>query len=251
MVARNSLHRARRKRLLPAAPVLLVGFAVAGLAGLVLFMELARTPQEPEPTPPPVTQVNDTTPATPTPAPSPTPSPTPSPSAATPEPSENAYIVPAGRSPLPQPGETFSRPIPAKRLASIELTTLKPTAPEPEPGEVVPWTEAKLHIGREITVGGRITDTHMHRSGELCFLNFQPYPSKAFYLVAFRPTFGAFPESPEKYFLNQYVHVTGKPVFHRDRVQIQIHDADQIKRVPAPTPPAEGDQDDAEQPDSA
>jgi len=254
MAARNSMHRAGRKRVLPAAPVLLIAFAIAGLAGVVLLMELTREPDTGA-TAEPAAIANATT------ADSTVAQSSSTDEAATPapdgdEPAEPAsqpkaqqdkapkdkpqqadhepYLVPAGRSPLPQPGETFSEPIPAKKLAEIELTSLKPVAPAPEPGEVVPWTEAKLHIGREITVGGQIIDTHMHDSGNLCFLNFEVYPSKAFYLVAFKPTFGNFPESPEKYFLNQHVEVTGKPVFHRDRVQIQIHDADQIKRVPAP-----------------
>jgi len=256
MTRSNSLSRRGRKSGFPVAPVLLVGFAVAGLAALLLVMELSRTDEAPADASAMTTTVANTTTTPPAPRPEtetvsiPAPSTPPADSTASADDGYKPYIVPAGRSPLPQPGESFDRPIPAPRLATIELASLTPTADPPAEGETVPYTEAHKHIGREITVAGKIVDTHLHRSGNLVFLNFEPYPSKSFYLVVFEPAVNAYPKSPEKYFLNQHIHVTGTPEFHKDRVQIQVRLKDQLKRVPAPKD-AEPGEEAADAPDEA
>ncbi len=134
------------------------------------------------------------------------------------------YRVPAGRSPMLQPGEQLDELIPAGLLGQPER--LAPTQTV-KPGEIVPWTRAHLYVGQTITVEGKIVLTN--DIGDLCFLNFDHNFQGKFYLVIFRDVFSSFPERAESYFLNKTVRATGKVVLHRGTPQIQIREAGQIE----------------------
>lgn len=134
------------------------------------------------------------------------------------------YIVAAGRSPLPQPGETIRRPIKATTLKVVEL------GPAPAAGAIIPWDQAHQYLGHTITVEGRIVRTH--NTGNICFLNFVPdHPSDAFYLVMFPSLFDAWPAPPEQYFKDKTVRVRGKVDLHRGKPQIRIQRRDQVLEV--------------------
>lgn len=129
---------------------------------------------------------------------------------------------PAGRSPIPQEGETIAKPIPAKRLDGGGEAAATANA-----GDVVPWVRGGEFVGREITVRGRVVETR--DIGNLTFLNFTDRGGSAFYAVVFKEAYGSFPKPPAEHFLNQTVLVTGKVVEHKGRAQIQVRNASQIR----------------------
>lgn len=142
----------------------------------------------------------------------------PPPEVATPENAE----TPGGRSPIPGEGEDVTEPIPAERLVQ------EPT--EPRPTGVIDWTEAKNHVGQEITARGTVVSTN--NIGDLTFLNFDTDWQDKFYIVIFREAYDDTPGgNPELAYLNHTIEVTGEVSTHRGRPQIQVRDASQIKVV--------------------
>lgn len=143
----------------------------------------------------------------------------PAPVAAAPD---DPVVTPAGRSPIPAEGENITQPAPAERLVD------EPTEPAPE--GVIDWTEAKNHVGQEITARGTIVNTN--NIGDLTFLNFDTDWQDKFYIVIFREAYADTPDSnPELAYLNKTIEVTGEVSTHKGRPQIQVRDASQIKVV--------------------
>lgn len=134
------------------------------------------------------------------------------------------YLVAAGRSPIPQRGERFEKPIPAKRLVDDSGSKVQPKAPDGP----VNWGAAHNYVGQRITVEGKIVDTYNHR-GEVCFLNFSKEWRGKFYVPVFDEVFGDLPGPPEQFFLNKTIRVTGKVTLHRNRPNIEVQDIRQIK----------------------
>ncbi|MEO1235275.1 MAG: hypothetical protein AAFX76_00660 [Planctomycetota bacterium] len=136
------------------------------------------------------------------------------------------YLVAAGRSPIPQAGERFDRPIEARRLVDDSGRKTKPAAPD----GVVAWGAAHNYVGQRITVEGKIVDTYNHR-GEVCFLNFSKEWRGKFYIPVFDEVFPELPEPPETYYLNKTVRVTGTVTLHRNRPNIEVQNVKQIEIV--------------------
>lgn len=133
------------------------------------------------------------------------------------------------RSPIPQPGEVIEKPlIPAKVGEKAEV---KPIAPEPAKGEIIAWDKAHLHMGRTITVEGKIISTK--RQATICFLNFTNEASggESFYLVVFKDNFDDWGGAPETAFLNKTVRVNGKVEDHRGRPQMKINKKEQVEKM--------------------
>lgn len=141
------------------------------------------------------------------------------------------YIAPAGRSPLPMPGEGVAPPMPARRLIDQAQYEAQPPEPStlPAPDGPVPWTEAHKYLGQTITVKGTIVDTN--NIGQICFLNYDPDWQDKFYIALFKEAFDLLPDPPEQHYLNMTLLVTGKVTLHRDRPQIEVHDVSQIEVV--------------------
>ena len=136
------------------------------------------------------------------------------------------YLVAAGRSPIPQAGETFEQPIAFKRLVDAEGDKIVAQAPD---GPVA-WGAAHRYVGQRITVEGEIVDTYNHR-GNVCFLNFSTEWRGKFYIPVFKGVFPELPAPPETHFLNQTIRVTGTVTLHQNRPNIEVHDASQIEIV--------------------
>ncbi|MFW6336481.1 MAG: hypothetical protein ACOC3G_05075 [Phycisphaeraceae bacterium] len=173
--------------------------------------------------------------------------PTPMAEAQSDSPDGEPYIVDAGRSPIPQPGETFDEPLPAPLL--IRLSPIAPdrlpgrdrgsgpggveadvdTAPD-APRPVVEWDEAKDYVGDTIIVEGEIVDAN--NIGNLTFLNFHEDWRDKFYIVVFKQAYPGVPGGdPAKHYLDKTIRVTGRVDLHRDRPQMKVYDADQIEVV--------------------
>ena len=170
---------------------------------------------EPGPAPTPETPVAAETEMTTT---VPEPATPPAPVVAAPEPAD----TPAGRPSIPEEGEEITEPIPAERLVK------EPT--EPAPTGVIDWSEAKNHVGQEITARGTVVNTN--NIGDLTFLNFDTDWQDKFYIVIFREAYDDVPSgNPELAYLNKTIEVSGEVSTHRGRPQIQVRDASQIKVV--------------------
>jgi|GEM_PF-3558084 len=133
------------------------------------------------------------------------------------------------RSPIPQPGEEITKPLKPATLGEPE--EVKPIAAEPKAGEVIPWDQAHLHMGRTITVEGKIITTK--RLATICFLNFTNEASggDSFYLVVFKDNFDDWGGFPEQAFLNKTVRVTGKIEDHKGRAQLKINKKEQVEKM--------------------
>lgn len=142
-------------------------------------------------------------------------------------PAHTPAYVPAGRSPLAQPGETIVKPIP---LQTPQQVTAAQPAPPPA-GQAVPWNEAARYVGQSVTVEGAIVATH--NTGSVCFLNFttEPRGGDKFYLITFKDNFGDWPAPPEVHFLNKTVRATGRIDLHNGRPQLKVKDKQQIEII--------------------
>lgn len=177
------------------------------------------------------------------------PAPTPAPAIAAQKPTtltpvDTSNPPPANRSPIPEPGESFDKPYPAAIVTdaaprrSSTRRESEPTASAPTltvtpiVGGTIAWHEAPKHVGKRITVEGKIIAAH--NTGKVCFLNFERDPKSPFYLILFKDVLDDFPEPPEKYFLNKTVRATGEVFARDDRFQIRVERKDQILLAPSP-----------------
>ncbi|MEM9881583.1 MAG: hypothetical protein AAF800_01545 [Planctomycetota bacterium] len=133
-----------------------------------------------------------------------------------------AYVVAAGRSPIPQRGETFDQPIPAPRLDGGAAD--RPPAPDGP----VPWGQAHRYVGQRIVVTGKVVNTYNHR-GDVCFLNFHEDWRGKFYIPVFDEVFADLPEPPEDYFVGKTIAVRGTVTLHRNRPNIEVNSIRQVR----------------------
>jgi len=95
------------------------------------------------------------------------------------------------------------------------------------------WNDSKLYSGelsgRYVTVEGTIVNTY--NSGKACFLNFHTNWKKYFTAVIFRSDFSEFPSSPESYYKNKKVRVSGTLKEYNGKPEIILKDQSQIKII--------------------
>lgn len=142
---------------------------------------------------------------------------------------DGPHIVPAGRSPLLQPGESMSTPIPSPLLQEPAPAAAR------RPAKVIRWHEAARHVGEWVTVEGKIVKARAYDSksqGRLYFLNYVEDWRDKFYVVVFEEAASAWPQPPHLQFLNRTIRVNGKVQLHRQtRLQITVRRADQISVI--------------------
>ena len=138
-------------------------------------------------------------------------------------PSMSAFL----RSPLATLGEFFHKPIPARRLDGVteddDSYIFDPDAP------IVPWHEAKEHVGQSIVVEGRVVGGN--NTGSVCFLNFDKNWRGKFYVILFRDVLNSWPLPPEQQFMNKVVHVRGRISTHKGVPQLRVRNPAQISIV--------------------
>ncbi|MBI4727561.1 hypothetical protein HY768_10170 [candidate division TA06 bacterium] len=110
---------------------------------------------------------------------------------------------------------------------SNQQSAVRPNESAPEKsGNVISWEDAGSHIGEYATVAGTIVAAH--NSGKACFLNFHPNYRIYFTAVIFASSFNRFPSSPERYYLNKRVQVTGRIKEYKGKPEIILNDPSQI-----------------------
>lgn len=96
--------------------------------------------------------------------------------------------------------------------------------------------EAKDHVGETAEVHGKVFDVHVAQSG-LTLINFgAKYPAQTFTAVIFKEHAADFPEV-EKY-NGATLSVTGPLKMHREKVEMVIESAAQLKVLVAASPEA-------------
>jgi len=135
------------------------------------------------------------------------------------------YNIAEGRSPLLQDDETFDKLIAPKPAPGSEQ--YDPIIAEP--GQIIPWQQAHRYVNQTITVEGTVVNTNKRKT--ICFLNFDKDWQGKFYMVVFAANYEKFPPSPDVYFLDKKVQVTGKVELHRGRPQLKIREASQVKVI--------------------
>lgn len=96
------------------------------------------------------------------------------------------------------------------------------------------YEQAEKYVNQLVTVEGKIVSTH--NSGRACFLNFHPDYRRYLSLVIFASDFSKFPPSPEKFYLNKKVRVSGRVKLYQGRPEIILSSPSQIKILPDDAP---------------
>jgi micrococcal nuclease len=106
----------------------------------------------------------------------------------------------------------------------------------------VPDAEAYRHVGKTVTVCGRVKDTTWmeHVRGRPTFLNLgDSYPNHTFTVVIWDDTFAKFDAPPHRLFADSDICVTGRVETYKGKPQIIVRSPSQIVATSGPVFPAE------------
>jgi len=145
--------------------------------------------------------------------------------------SERPVAFKLARSPYPKAGEKFKKPLKPKMLATIDQGFGFNTGGQlqAKPGQIIAWNHARQYVGQTVTIEGKVVVTH--RTKTVCFLNFTQNWRGRFYVILFKGTLGGWPQSPDKYFLNKTIRVTGEIKNRKGTPQLQVTNQSQIQVV--------------------
>ena len=101
--------------------------------------------------------------------------------------------------------------------------------------KIVSWNDANKYYGQNITVEGTILYTFNSR--EACYLGFHQEFLKHLKAVIFKSDITKFPSSPEKYYFDKKVHITGTIKENKGKPEIILKDPSQIKILDEQTIP--------------
>ena len=93
-------------------------------------------------------------------------------------------------------------------------------------GPVIPWNTASEHVGRRITIEGRVV--HARRAGSATVLEFVRDDPQAFTVKLIEPLFRREPRDPEAHYQGQRVQATGIVREFQGRAEMIVRDADKI-----------------------
>jgi hypothetical protein len=93
-------------------------------------------------------------------------------------------------------------------------------------GPVIPWNAAPEHLGRRITIEGRVV--HARREGSATVLEFVRGDPQAFTVKLIEPLFRRGPRDPEAHYQGKRVQATGVVQEFQGRAEMIVRDADKI-----------------------
>ena len=97
-------------------------------------------------------------------------------------------------------------------------------------GEVVGSCQAGKYVGEEKTIEGKVVSTYHDEESNTVFLNFnKPYPDHCFNAVIFSSDLHKFVESPEDFYKDKTVRISGEIKKHEDKPQIILKNPNQIE----------------------
>jgi len=115
---------------------------------------------------------------------------------------------------------------PAPPLTDTTVITSAPSADNTEE-PMVNWQDAATYQGQTVTVKGQVNNTY--NSGKVIFLNFDRNYRHTFKVVIFPEAWSLFPASPDEYYQNKNVAVTGQIEMYQDAPEIIVNHPDQIR----------------------
>ncbi len=111
-----------------------------------------------------------------------------------------------------------------------KAVSAKPPPPPPQrPSGVIDFREASKHVGKRVTVEGRIMAAR--NTGKVCFLNFHTDYKRYLTAVILGRTLARFPEDPAKTYKGKLVRVTGEVHEKDGRLEIVVEETGQIQVV--------------------
>ncbi|MBL4702531.1 MAG: OB-fold nucleic acid binding domain-containing protein [Phycisphaeraceae bacterium] len=145
--------------------------------------------------------------------------------------SETPVLFKLARSPYPMAGEKFKKPLKPKMLATMDQGVGFNAGGElqAKPGQIIAWNHARQYVGQTVTIEGKVVVTH--RTKTVCFLNFTQNWRGRFYVILFKGVLESWPQSPDKYFLNKTIRVTGQIKKRKGNSQLQVTKQSQIQVV--------------------
>lgn len=132
------------------------------------------------------------------------------------------------RSPYPSGRQRMAKPLPYRVLGDDQAEPEYASDPPPLGGKV-PWNQVDRHIGHTFTVTGKIVRTN--NIGHMAFLNYSNNWRETLSIVIRDELFGSWPQSPEVYFKDKNVEITGKVTWYRNAPSLTITDPKQIRIV--------------------
>jgi endonuclease G len=101
---------------------------------------------------------------------------------------------------------------------------------QPLPKGLFSTTQAKYHVGNEVTVCGTVVSSRPNTRGTALYLNFDKlYPNQDFYATIWGYNGPNFSYDPETWLLNKQVCVTGKVTMYNNVSRISVENEDAIR----------------------
>jgi len=97
--------------------------------------------------------------------------------------------------------------------------------------QVISYLDAKKYIGETITVEGTVVGTFKYTDGDIIFLNFHDPYKGYFTVVIWSDNWDRFPQSPDIYYDNKKIRVTGEIIEHDGSPEMVVRDISQIEIV--------------------
>ena len=96
---------------------------------------------------------------------------------------------------------------------------------------VISYLDADDYIGEIKTVEGTIVNTFKYTKGNVIFLNFHDPYEGYFTTIVWSSDWSKFPTSPDIYYKNEKVRVTGEIIEYKESSEIVVDDPSQIEIV--------------------
>jgi DNA/RNA endonuclease YhcR with UshA esterase domain len=96
--------------------------------------------------------------------------------------------------------------------------------------QTIPADSLSSYIGKTVTVCDQVADTHVTKESKVTYLNIgKAYPDQSFTVVIFAADAANFPYTPSVYLKGKSICVTGVAKLYKERPEIIVQQADQIK----------------------
>lgn len=129
--------------------------------------------------------------------------------------------------PSPQPTATQT-PLSDETPLPTETPFVETPAPTAATlDQVIDWSQAANFVGQTATVEGSVVDTY--NSGKVIFLNFDHDYHNSFKVVIFPDAWTLFPDTPDVYYKDKTVRVTGQVKSYENSPEIIVDHPDQIE----------------------
>jgi micrococcal nuclease len=97
--------------------------------------------------------------------------------------------------------------------------------------QVISYLDAGKYIGKTLTVEGTVVGTFKYTDGDIIFLNFHDPYKGYFTVMIWSDNWDRFPQSPDIYYDNKKIRVTGEITQHDGSPEMVVSDISQIEII--------------------